>query len=290
MDVDLRDLAVFLAVERQGSFGRAATELMISQPAVSERVRHLERAMGRELFDRTPRGTVLTSAGRALLPYAHRCISLGDEAVEAVRRAEASAALVVAVHSTFASRTVPLVLGALGDLQRRVSIRDVHSEQVAALVLDGVADLGFALSGTAPRGLIRVPLPADQVVCIVGQGHPLLQVSRVSIGDLAESMLAVNAWGEGSAEFMAKLQRGGVADWRIRYCADSSTALRLAKEHHHVAFVTRSAVELVEGIEVVPLPAAKGWAVRLDLLHRRVERADGVVSAVTTAIEKLKAR
>jgi len=290
MDLDLRDLAVFLAVDSRGSFGRAATELMISQPAVSERIRHLERATGRQLFDRTPRGAVLTSAGLALLPYAHRCVSLGDEAVEAVRRAEASAALVLAVHSTFAPRTVPLVLGALGDEQRRVSIRDVHSEHVAGLVLDGVADLGFALSSTAPRGLIRVPLPADEIVCVVGRGHPLLRLTRAGNADLAQSMLAVNAWGEGSAEFMAKLQRGGVDEWRIRYCADSSTALRLAKEHGHVAFVTRSAVELVEGIEVVPMSAVKGWTVRLDLLHRRVDRSDSVVIAVTSAIERFKAR
>jgi DNA-binding transcriptional LysR family regulator len=285
MDLDLRDLTVFLAVERQGSFGRAATELMVSQPAVSERIRHLERVVGKSLFERGPRGAALTPAGAALLPYARRCASLGQEALSAARSAEASSALVLAVHSTFGLRTVPLVLRALGGLERRVSIRDVHSEQVAALVLDGVADLGFALSASVPRGVVRVPLAADDVVCAVGTDHPLRRASRASVGDLAESLIALNAWGRGSAEFVARLQSAGIDDWRIRFCADASTALGLARDHGHVAFVTRSAADLVEGVTVVRLSGLRGWAVQLDFLHRRSDRTDPVVKAVVAAIE-----
>jgi DNA-binding transcriptional LysR family regulator len=284
MTLELRDLAVFLAVERQGSFGRAGAELMVSQPAVSERIRHLEGVVGRRLFERTARGTLLTSAGAALLPFAHRCVGLGEEALEAARAAEASPALVLAVHSTFAFRTVPMVLGALGELERRVSIRDVHSEHIAALVLDGVADIGFAISAAVPRGLMRVPLGADHVMCAVGRGHPLLQVRRASIADLRRSLIAVNAWGDGSAEFLAKLRAGVADDWRIRYCADAPTALGLAKDHGHVAFVTRSAAELVEGIEDVPMTGLRGWSVRLDFIHRRSDRSDATVMAITDAI------
>ena len=53
MAFDFRDLECFLAVEREGSFGRAATMLMVTQPAVSERIRHLERVVGRALFVRS---------------------------------------------------------------------------------------------------------------------------------------------------------------------------------------------------------------------------------------------
>jgi LysR substrate binding domain len=130
----------------------------------------------------TPRGSVLTQAGAALLPYARRCTALGDEALEAARAAEASSGLVVAVHSTFAQRTVPFVLGALGGLERRVSIRDVHSEQVAPLLLDGVADIGFALSASVPRGIQRVPLQVDDIVCVVSRSHLLGSAKKVAFG------------------------------------------------------------------------------------------------------------
>src|SRR5262245_3125265 len=102
MGLDLRDLEFFLAVARTGSFGRAATALLVTQPAVSDRVRHLERVVGTEVFERTARGAVLTAAGEQLLPYAERCTALADEGLEAVQERAHHARFVVAVHSTFA--------------------------------------------------------------------------------------------------------------------------------------------------------------------------------------------
>lgn len=284
MALDLRDLAFFLAVERQGSFGRAATELMVTQPAVSERIRHLERVVGRPLFERTARGAILTSSGAGLLPYAQRCAALADEALEAARAAEASPALVLAVHSTFAQRIVPLVLGALGSTPRRVSIRDVHSEQVAPMLLDGVADLGVALSAGAPRGLARLALATDPVVCAVAEDHPLRRTGRTSLSNLRGCLIAINAWGDGGAEFLQHLNEAGIDDWRIRHCADAATALALARDHAHVALVTASAVEAFRGVATLSLPGLSGWTVRLDLLYRRADRASSVVRAVTEAL------
>src|SRR6476469_8021208 len=163
MALDLRDLEVFLAVVRNGSFGRAAAALIVSQPAVSERMRHLERVVGADVFKRTARGAVLTAAGDQLLPYAERCTALASEAEEAIRGSEHFPRFVIAVHSTFAHRVVPMVLGALASLPRRVAVRDAHSHEVEALVLDGVADIGFAIPSTTRRGLRRVSLRPDPV-------------------------------------------------------------------------------------------------------------------------------
>ena len=284
MALDLRDLAFFLAVQRQGSFGRAATELMVTQPAVSERIRHLERVVGRALFERTARGAILTPAGTGLLPYAQRCAALADEALEAARSAEAGPALVLAVHSTFAQRVVPLVLGALGTTPWRVSIRDVHSEQVAPLLLDGVADLGVALSAGLPRGLARVALPTDPVVCAIADDHPLRRVGRISLSHFRASLVAVNAWGDGATEFLQRLGEAGVDDWRIRYCGDSATALALARDHAHVALVTESAVGSFRGVATVNLPGLAGWTVRLDALYRRGDRDSPLVKALTNRL------
>src|SRR5947207_1407762 len=112
MPLEVRDLEVFLAVVRTGSFGRAAAALFVTQPAVSERIRHLERVVGADVFERTARGAVVTAAGEQLLPYAERCTVLASEAVEAIREGEHFPRFVIAVHSTFAHRVVPTVLGA----------------------------------------------------------------------------------------------------------------------------------------------------------------------------------
>lgn len=287
MPLELRDLDVFVAVEREGSFGRAANLLMVSQPAVSERIRHLERVVGRQLFERTTRGAALTAAGTAFLPYARRCLHLADESIEAARGAYGSRSLVLAVHSTFAPRVVPIVLSALNPARRRLAIRDVHSEDVASLLLDGAADIGFALSAAAPRGIDRVALPPDDIVCIAKRDHLLAATRRLSSRHLRESLVAINAWGDGAQQFIDKLNATGIEDWRIRYCGDATTALSLAKQHDHVAFVTRSAFAATGSDTLIPLPVSGlgSWRVRLDLLHRRTERTDPLIQRVRAAAQ-----
>jgi len=63
----LRDLHVLMAVARSGSMGKAATELSVSQPAISKAIADMEAALGVRLLDRNPRGVVPTIYARALL-------------------------------------------------------------------------------------------------------------------------------------------------------------------------------------------------------------------------------
>ncbi len=63
-------LKVFLAVVQHGSFNKAAKALLMTQPAVSQRIRHLEQLLGVRLFERTLQGARLTPEGERLFRYA----------------------------------------------------------------------------------------------------------------------------------------------------------------------------------------------------------------------------
>ena len=65
----LNDLHILLTVARRGSMGKAATELALSQPAVSKSVAYMERTLGVRLLDRTAFGAEPTLYGRALLKW-----------------------------------------------------------------------------------------------------------------------------------------------------------------------------------------------------------------------------
>ena len=287
MALDLRDLEVFLAVVRNGSFGRAAAALIVTQPAVSERIRRLERVVGADVFERTARGAVLTAAGEQLLPYAERCTALATEAEEAIREGEHFPRFVIAVHSTFAHRIVPMVLGALASLPRRVAVRDAHSHEVESLVLDGVADIGFAIPSTARRGLKRVSLRPDPVGSFVAPDHALARRRRPGLDELATALIAVNAWGEGADAFLGRLRARGVADWRIRHCGDDATAVALARDHGHVAFVTASSVAAdlrAHQLHRVGFTGMPRWSVRLDLVYRTADGGNDVLQTIRRSI------
>src|SRR5919198_4025886 len=82
--MELRQLAVFVAVAEEASFTRAADRLHLVQSAVSASVRALERELGAALFDRTTRRVELTDAGEALLPEARNVLAAVGAAREAV--------------------------------------------------------------------------------------------------------------------------------------------------------------------------------------------------------------
>lgn len=75
MDISLDWYRAFLAAAECGSITRAAEELYVSQPALSQTIRQLEAALHCALFRRTPKGVILTAEGRALLPFAREGIA-----------------------------------------------------------------------------------------------------------------------------------------------------------------------------------------------------------------------
>ncbi|HEV7759824.1 MAG TPA: alpha/beta hydrolase fold domain-containing protein [Acidimicrobiales bacterium] len=83
--IELRHLRAFVAVAEELNFGRAATRLFLSQPALSRQIRGLERLVGCDLLRRSTHGVELTLAGDALLDRARSLLHGVDDAVSATR-------------------------------------------------------------------------------------------------------------------------------------------------------------------------------------------------------------
>src|SRR5258708_20051060 len=73
-------IRVFRPVAKHLNFSRAAEELLLTQPAVTQQIKALEDEFGVPLFDRGGGHIALTAGGKALLPFAERMKELSDEA------------------------------------------------------------------------------------------------------------------------------------------------------------------------------------------------------------------
>jgi len=82
--MNIQHLETFAWIVRLGSFSAAARKLETSQPAVSMRMRELERSLGVKLFEREGRASRVTPKGRAFVDYAERILALSREAEERV--------------------------------------------------------------------------------------------------------------------------------------------------------------------------------------------------------------
>ena len=83
--VDLTDLQCMLVVAEEQSITRAAARLYLSQPALSRRIRRLERSIGSALFLRHSRSVSLTPAGAALAENARGVIIAAEVALQRAR-------------------------------------------------------------------------------------------------------------------------------------------------------------------------------------------------------------
>jgi DNA-binding transcriptional LysR family regulator len=195
--LELRHLRYFVAVVDHESFGRAADELGITQPALSRQIRDLETEVGASLLQRTARGARPTLAGETFYSHASgilkRTERVGLEALRAQRGISGRCVIGVAA-SPIIWDVVTRVLAAVGPDAAAVDIivEDVPTPRQPAALAEGHLDLSLGHVGVAPPdigpGLVRQVLVADTLnLALVSVAHPLARRSELSLKDLADA-------------------------------------------------------------------------------------------------------
>ena len=108
----LGDIAVFVAVVREGSFTRAADKLELSTSQVSKCVNRLERTLGARLLQRTTRRLRLTEAGSALYENSSTALAAIEEAKLAVSKLQGTprGKLKVSASTAFGAMQLPAIV------------------------------------------------------------------------------------------------------------------------------------------------------------------------------------
>jgi LysR family hydrogen peroxide-inducible transcriptional activator len=182
--MDLNQLRTFLKIAELGSFTRAAEEIGVSQPALSQQVARLEAELGRSVFDRSGKAVRLTEAGRVLLPRAGRIVALADDTARELLDDARVGRVVVAAIPTIAPFLLPPVLRSYRIEHPGASVQ-VDEEVTEALLRRcqrGDLDVGvLALPVDAPPGLAVEPLFDEELVLALPVGHPLADRDEVPL-------------------------------------------------------------------------------------------------------------
>src|SRR6202035_3215692 len=105
LDIDL--LRSFVSVVDAGGFTRAGERVHRTQSTVSQQIRRLEDALGRELFHRNGRQATPTEEGERLLSYARRILALAAEARDVVTRSSGEGVVRLGIPEDFAAYRLP---------------------------------------------------------------------------------------------------------------------------------------------------------------------------------------
>jgi DNA-binding transcriptional LysR family regulator len=210
--MDLRKLALFLAVVDEGGFTRAAEAAFVSQPSVSQAIRELEAELGTPLFHRVGRGVVLTPAGEALVGPARqalRDVEAARAAVQAVGELETGRLDLCALPTLAVDPVAPLV-GTFRTAHPGIAVRLADADgpaEVAASVASGDVEVGITVETGATAALRSFALGRQELVAVLPPGasapargltalelarHPIVATPRgTSTRELLDDALAI---------------------------------------------------------------------------------------------------
>ncbi|GHA26511.1 LysR family transcriptional regulator [Streptomyces spiroverticillatus] len=151
--MQFQQLRYFVAVAESRHFTRAAEELHVAQPSLSQQIRSLERELGADLFTRARGNIALTDAGGALLPLARRILADTDTA-----RREVQELAQLRRGRVRLGATPSLCTGLLPDVLR--TFHDAHPGIQLLVEEGGSHDLVRELArGALDLALVVLPLP-----------------------------------------------------------------------------------------------------------------------------------
>ncbi|HYM81597.1 MAG TPA: LysR family transcriptional regulator [Candidatus Limnocylindria bacterium] len=187
-------MLTFRAVAHQRSFSRAADELALSQPSVSNQVASLEREIGARLLERAPGGLRLTSEGEILLEHADAIAERFELAKEQLATAAEGqrARLRIGAFPTALAGFVPAAIACVRLKYPDIKVAvDEGTDDLPARVRSGELHLAVAFQDTArprqePPGMERRDLLREQFMVALAPDHPLAERPEVRLADLSE--------------------------------------------------------------------------------------------------------
>src|SRR5688572_28381718 len=260
--MELRQIIQFVALAETRNFRRAAEQLHMAQPPLSQAIRRLERDLDVRLFDRTSRSVELTEAGKVFLDESRRILAQLDSAVLLTQRTAQGRAGKLSVSFTvpWAYEVVPAILRDFRALHPNVvlTLHEAWSAEQVQGLLTGSLDVGFVrLPGRyEAKGIEHIALRHDRLCVIVPPEHPLGDAKALSLKDLQgeEFILPPFRVEQGKEQFSFRMQITSL-------CIEAGYSPRIAQE----ASQMQTIVHLVEaglGISLIPTWTSRHFSSR----------------------------
>lgn len=273
----LEDIRYFLAVVETGHVGRAAETLGQTQPALTKGIQRLEKELHLQLFDRTPKGMALTSAG-ATFHARMQAVQAGLD--EAVREAQDMYLGSVGVLRIGVPPNYIDYFGAVCGLlleQRpaaRVKLTMGLNDRLFSALRAGDVDLCISGQHNAVSPEFdELPLFSDDLRVIARDGHPLFLKPRLQLADLAQALwvlpnpdIAVRQWVD------ARFIEHGLPPLDVVVEVNtSSVALgRLLRTTDYLTIATESSLHRPDRRGLRPLPLREAvWPRRVGVTTRK---------------------
>ncbi|ANG92802.1 LysR substrate-binding domain-containing protein [Enterobacteriaceae bacterium 155047] len=293
--IRLRHLHTFVAVAQQGTLGRAAETLNLSQPALSKTLNELEQLTGTRLFNRGRLGAQLTLVGEQFLTHAVKVLDALNTAGQALTRKDEQPADVVRIGAlpTAALGILPAVIGQFHKQQKHTTLQvaTMNNPMILAGLKSGELDLGIGRMSDPELmvGLNYELLFLESLKLVVRPDHPILR-DTVTLSRVMEWPVVVSPKGTAprhNAEVMLQMQGCKLPSGCIETLS-ASLSRQLTVDYDYVWFVPSGAVkeDLRQGTLVALPVASPGAGEPIGILTRVDSPLSSGTQALLSAIRK----
>lgn len=200
--MNLKQLEVFIAVAKSGSFSRAAETTFLTQSTVSQHISSLEKEFDLKLLDRTGKGAFLTEAGKLLLEHAQRVAAEARNVPLALNRFRGMEDVVLKIGGSNipACYMIPHCVPSFQKEHPGVIISLIQGDSRETLERLKNEDVEFAVVGTRvpEKGLAFTPLTQDKISLVVPAGHPWSEKEFILPEDLIGESFIFRESGSGT--------------------------------------------------------------------------------------------
>ena len=251
-----------LAVAATGNFTRAAEQLSLTQPAVSQHVRALEQELNVRIFDRVNNMIRLTHEGEIVVKYAKRMIALQENMKSELTNEKLQiTSLTVGITHTAESNAIAEALARYVRCHENVTVKVItgSADKLCTMLKNYEIDLAIIDGKKPDPELNYLMLDTDNLVLIVSPNHRLARKNSATISDLKQEHLILRLSNSTTRKlFVSALECSGMSlnEFNVVLEMDSIATIKdLIRRDFGVSVLARSAcMDEISKRKIVALP------------------------------------
>jgi DNA-binding transcriptional LysR family regulator len=201
-------LKVFYTVAQRLSFTKAATELFITQPAVTKHIKELEQQLNVQLFKRNGNNISLTVAGKVLSTYAEKIFQTYtelDTELAQLNNLEAGT-LHIGASTTVAQTILPKILALFKKTYSDITFNFTqgNTDMITQLLISEKIDIAIVEGATHYPQIAYSPFARDEVVLVTRVGNKLFKNTEITPKQLLQIPLVLREAGSGTLDIIYK--------------------------------------------------------------------------------------
>ena len=200
MKITLRQIEIFLQVVELKNLTKVATELNLSQSAVSMSIKELETIIGKQLFDRINKKLILNEIGRSFYSAVLPIYKKLDDIESEFKNSEDKGSVRVGASTTIIDYLIPtIVCDYMGRYPNvKIELKEGNTKDILQLIKDGKIDMGFVEGNVEDSEIIKEIIGQDELVVV--SSNEALKDKELTMQEVADFKWVLREQGSGTRE------------------------------------------------------------------------------------------